>query len=841
MTSKRSPGSENRAETPGSHRSRKQSYAPLSGSAPEKVDAGTSGKTLGESEDTYRLLVQTSPDAIAATDERGRIAYVNPAWTTMFGVSAFACRRTYLARYITLDSVRKVDELLRACTHGLVVRKVELEAVHRDKHVFPIEISASPILEDGQCRGIECVVRDITERKKNEEALRILSGHIQGEAGESELQALGLHALTEDLKASNKALEESELRLRRILEANPQGVVLGDTRGRVVEANDAFLRIIGLDRKDLEAGQIFWDRITPEEYLSRDVQAIAEAQAMGVSATYEKEYVRPDGGRVPVLMAWATVGGRGQLAAFVLDITKRKRAEEALRESEQRLALALSGTRIGLYDRDMITGAVRGTEQIARLLGLRPPPPPPPPTTTTTTLSQAYDYHDWAERVHPEDWPRVDEEMRRYMVADVPYELEYRILWPDGSVHWLADRGIFHRGPDGRPAHLLGVAMDITERKRAEDALRDLNATLESKVAQRTAELRRRAKQLQKMTLDMSEAEDRERQRLAEILHDDLQQVLAAAKFHLSLIRGEIRNNPALHETGEQIDQMLRDAIAKSRSLSHELSPAVLHHGDFRETLEWLANQVQAKHGLVVHVHTHEQIGLKSDATRAFLYKVARELLFNVVKHAQVAEARIRVRRLGRRVFLSVSDRGRGFDVQQLGWTPGFGLLSIRERIELLGGCMKVKSAAGKGSTFLIVVPDGEAESEAHSPAQGEDTGRLRVLLADDHEIVRDGLASLLAEESDVEVVAGASNGREAVDLAGRLEPDVVIMDVSMPLMSGDEATREIKQRLPGTRVVALSMSEDPDVVERMHQAGAEAYVLKTAPSEELLAAIRGT
>ena len=114
------------------------------------------------------------------------------------------------------------------------------------------------------------------------------------------------------------------------------------------------------------------------------------------------------------------------------------------------------------------------------------------------------------------------------------------------------------------------------------------------------------------------------------------------------------------------------------------------------------------------------------------------------------------------------------------------------------------------------------------------------MLLADDHEIVREGLVSLLSEEPDVEVVGEAANGREAVDLADRLQPDVVIMDVSMPLINGDEATRQIKTHLPETRVIALSMYEEPDTVEKMRRAGAEGYVLKTAPSEELLAAIRG-
>jgi CheY-like chemotaxis protein len=304
--------------------------------------------------------------------------------------------------------------------------------------------------------------------------------------------------------------------------------------------------------------------------------------------------------------------------------------------------------------------------------------------------------------------------------------------------------------------------------------------------------------------------------------------------------------------------------------LSHELSPAILYQGDFAETLGWLAKQMQAKHGLVVHVHAHGPSHVPSEAIKTFLYKTAQELLFNVVKHARVKEARIRVRRRGPCVCLLVSDRGRGFDPQGLREAPGFGLLSIRERIELLGGRMKIRSAAGKGSTFFIVVPDSlKSEDTAGvgrvlkrdisrlgspprayptSATPGDHGGKegghggppLRVLLADDHRIVREGLRLLLSDEPDVEIVGEAAHGREAVDLALRLEPDVVIMDVSMPLIDGDEATRQIKEHLPGTRVIALSTYNKPETIEKMYKAGAESYVLKTASPEELLTAIRG-
>jgi DNA-binding NarL/FixJ family response regulator len=114
------------------------------------------------------------------------------------------------------------------------------------------------------------------------------------------------------------------------------------------------------------------------------------------------------------------------------------------------------------------------------------------------------------------------------------------------------------------------------------------------------------------------------------------------------------------------------------------------------------------------------------------------------------------------------------------------------------------------------------------------------VLVADDHKIVREGLASLLGEQEGIEVVGQAGNGREAVDLALKLHPSVVIMDVSMPLMNGDDATRQIRKLMPETRVIALSMFEENETMQKMFRAGAERYVLKTAPSEELFAAIRG-
>jgi PAS domain S-box-containing protein len=517
-----------------------------------------------------------------------------------------------------------------------------------------------------------------------------------------------------------------------------------------------------------------------------------------------------------------------QIIEYNVDITARKRAEETLRQAEQRFRTIFDTTSDGIFLHDLETRKVMMCNKSFReMMGY---------TEQESAQLSVANLHP------PADLPFIYAQIERFLAGARPLRHDIRFQRKDGSI-LVADVTPDLVQLDGK-RYVMVALKDITERKRMEEELQHHAEHLEELVGERTGELLHRTRQLQKLTLEMSEAEDRERDRLAQILHDDLQQELAAAKFHLSVARGRVKCDPSLQEIITTVDQMLKDAINESRRLSHELSPAVLRRSDLAEILRWLANEMRAKHGLTVRVQGRAH--LQSDAIKAFLYRTAQELLFNTVKHAQVNEAKVRVRPWGGYIYLSVSDRGRGFDPGTLGEATGFGLLSIRERIELLGGRMEIRSAPGQGSTFFVIVPTSAAAAPLSGRAEGaerstaQDDGRLRVVLADDHDIVRQGLAALLSEEDAMTIVGEATNGREAVELAERLHPDVVIMDVSMPVMSGEEATRRIKQELPQTRIVSLSVREEPEVREKMREAGAESYVLKTAPYKELLAAIRG-
>ena len=168
--------------------------------------------------------------------------------------------------------------------------------------------------------------------------------------------------------------------------------------------------------------------------------------------------------------------------------------------------------------------------------------------------------------------------------------------------------------------------------------LKELNATLEQRVAERTAIAEHRALQLRALAARLTQAEQKERQRLATILHDHLQQLLASTKFHLASFRRRVTDSQQ-SESLRQVDHLLDESLATSRGLMLDLSPPILQQGDMRQVLEWLAGWFDSKHGLAVDVQTDEAADPQDREMRVLLFEAVRELLFNVVKHGKVDRA----------------------------------------------------------------------------------------------------------------------------------------------------------------------------------------------------------
>ncbi len=421
--------------------------------------------------------------------------------------------------------------------------------------------------------------------------------------------------------------------------------------------------------------------------------------------------------------------------------------------------------------------------------------------------------------------------------------------------------------PDARELRLLDLlarqAADLIERHQSEVALRErkqqlfeISQHLEQRVAQRTAELQAQTARLQSLAAELASAEQRERKRLAALLHDDLQQLLVAASMQL----GTIPRRPDDEAGSKAISQAAKwigQAANAARDLTRQLRPPALYEDGLIPALHWLASEMSERHRLKVIVDGGAAVRTLSDDIKALLFECVREMLFNAAKYAGVDHAVVTVTEKSNRLRIVVSDSGCGFDIETLA-TPRhggrFGLFSIRERLTALGGELTIESAPGKGTRIELEapLPAGEAMNDllgrlpplTPTVAYLEERSaiatdqRTRVLVVDDHPMVREGIANILDADRRLVVSDQAADGIEAIQAMERHQPDVVLMDVNMPRMNGIEATREIRQRWPQTRIIGLSVQDDETTAKSMLDAGASFFVSKSGDSERMIAAI---
>lgn len=394
---------------------------------------------------------------------------------------------------------------------------------------------------------------------------------------------------------------------------------------------------------------------------------------------------------------------------------------------------------------------------------------------------------------------------------------------------------------------------DMTNRKQVEQQLTQWNAELEQRVHERTETLIASQTRLRALASELSLAEQRERRRLATEIHDSLAQMLALAKIKLSQVRRQSRLSSGQERLAQESEEIVGEALAYTRTMIAELSPPVLYQFGLVMGIKWLAEQM-LRHGLTVDVRAEPDIPPLAEERLIFTFQSVRELLLNIVKHAAVNQAVVKIAvSADRHLQVTVEDQGCGFDPATITGADRFGLYSLRERIEAMGGRVDVISARDQGTTATLTVPSGRTMTEAlkseaagvrRSPGEmaqddmarpvSRTTKALSILLVDDHALVRQGLESALKGYEDLRIVGEAANGREAVERARRLHPDIVLMDVNMPVMDGVEATRLIKQEFPETTVIGLSVNINRHIERAMRDAGAAAYLTKETAVEEL-------
>ncbi len=601
---------------------------------------------------------------------------------------------------------------------------------------------------------------------------------------------------------------------------------------------------------------------------TRILETIRRAESVGL---YETKRRRKDGTSVEVSLSISPLkNARGEIVGaskIARDITARKLAEGRLHESEKQLRQTIMNVAVPtlLYaDDDTILLVNQAWTDI-----------------TGYRIADIPSISDWTQKAYGERKALAKEYIDALFETETRLDNgEWNVTTATGETRvWHFSSTPLGREPGGRRL-MVSTAIDITRRKQMEQELQTTNHQLlssseelkrqneelrvmaeelrqntdqlEARVAQRTSQLRA-------LAADLTQTEERERRRIAQLLHDGLQQLLVGATVHLEILRKQKDPRSRL-ETLQRVEQLIQESNDVARDLSHELSPIALQQGNLAGALKWLAGWMDRNHRLTVRIEGEAIAAPVEDSVKVMLFQSVRELLLNVVKHAGVKRARVRMTetREGQLEIL-VNDQGKGFDAERTtagGETSsGLGLFSIRERLHLLGGRMEVQSASGRGSQFRLLAPlqkpaQSNAAPKAPLPAPRAKArpssakiaragqSRIRVVLADDHKVMRDGLTALLAQQSGIEVVGVASNGQEVIKQASKLQPDLVIMNINMPRMNGIQATQEITAAWPGIKVIGLTMHADTLRREAMLKAGAVDCLSKSSLSRDLIKTI---
>src|SRR5713226_6575899 len=348
-----------------------------------------------------------------------------------------------------LDTGPYCETVMKTGQPLLVPDALENEAWKANPHVRLGMISylGVPIgWPDGRLFGTICV-RDNKRNEYSETYLKLM------------LQFRDM--LQADLKSLVRLhgeIGEREAKIRRLVDANIIGIIIWDLEGRILEANDAFLHIVGYDRGDLASGRMRWTDLTPAEWRERDERARAELSSTGTVQPYEKEYFRKDGGRVPVLIGGALFEQSGsEGVAFVLDLTERNRAEGALRESEYKLRKIIETVPSLLWSTDPAGEPTQLSQRMLDYSGMQ---------------FEDFLHGGWEALIHPDDFPETARAFYQAIQTGTSYQAVNRLRRADGEFRWHQTRGEPLRDREGQIVQWYGLSVDIDERKKAEERLR---------------------------------------------------------------------------------------------------------------------------------------------------------------------------------------------------------------------------------------------------------------------------------------------------------------------------------------------------------------------------------
>lgn len=584
-------------------------------------------------------------DTVVTTDLDGRITAWNKAAEQTYGYTEREIRGQLINRLYPANAcamLRKMTKTLK--TEGF--HRAEVWARTKDGQSICIDLTLSLLKDEhGAAYGMIGYGRDITRRRRLEDSLR-----------------------------------ESEARLRSLLDNSPDIVDRFDRQYRHLYMNPAGALLHGVPAEKL-TGKTIRETGLAEPYCSLWEKRIRKVFASSRPLNVSDSFPTPSGLRYFESLCSPEYDSQGRVQTVLVvsrDITERKRTEEALRESNELIAAFLKQSPIYAFIKEVTPAESRvivASENYKDMIGI------PGSRMAGKAMNELFQ-PEFAAKIAADDWKvvsggqvlEVDEDLnnRHYTTIKFPIVL-------------------------GRRKLLAGYTVDITERKRLEDQLKAVNEGLEAKVKERTA-------RLQSLAAELTQAERKERLRIAHMLHEDLQQRLVAMKYKTESLRHSVCDSVAV-ETARHLTEALDESIQLTRTLTISMSPPVLRELGLRPSLEWLAADMGKQYGLAITLAGDTSVRMFAGEIQAFAFETVRELLLNVHKHAGVKNAEIRIRNIGKkRISLTVCDKGRGMP-DNYERSEHFGLFAIRERAETMGIAFTITSRPNAGTCARMILP----------------------------------------------------------------------------------------------------------------------------------------
>lgn len=604
-------------------------------------------KLIEDRETWLQMAFDESPLTIALVDRQLRLFKANKTFHRSTGFSEKELNRHTLYEMVSSEALRKTkadrERLIRGETQKFCVETHSRDKEGKDRWV---EVTVSAVRdEDGKFLCFLTTAENITERKLSEDALR-----------------------------------ESEERFRLAFEENTVGMAMTDQENRYIRVNQAFCRMLGYTEKEMLKKKI--SDVTHPGDFKRQMEDMANLYKGKISRyQIEKRYLTKKGetvwGALTVSKIYDRQGRFICTMGVIENITKRRRTEEALRESERRYRGIFENAPFGVF-RSTIDGKVLAVNvTMARQFGYHSP----------RAFIEKINRNGGAKSVYDNQALRL-QYVRKAVMIDGWHQFETLYRRRDGQAlpGMLRFRTIPKDPVTG--AELEGFVEDVSARKSAEEKIRLYQ------------------EKLRQLTMKLAFVEEKERQRIANNIHDYIGQSLSCAMLALGTLENEMPRTPKAQEALHSVRDQIEGGIRFARSATFELSPAILFKLGFGAVVEWLADRILTPNHIRYRIAEESSIKLPDNEGRVIVFRAIRELFVNVVKHAKAGGVKITMQRHKGFFEITVQDDGKGFDVLLLAKkTEGFGLFSVREQLMYIGGRMSIISKPGKGSTVSVILP----------------------------------------------------------------------------------------------------------------------------------------